>query len=150
MQSNGHEKSAQQQNTRTVFIGAALGMGILVLLLVWAIIQAAHEESVLGWILAGLITAWLGIAVYLVLNVNRTLTAQRKAYEKHAVARAEYETDVHAEKLAHSFQICLVQAKVISEQLEANTAESREMIDRALDTIDFTAKNGMELAREGA
>lgn len=150
MHSNGHENSAQKQNTKTVLVGAAIGMGTLVLLLVWAIIQAADEASALGWILAGIITAWLGIAAYLLVNVNRTLAAQRRAYEQHAVARAEYESDVHTEKLAHSFQICLVQSKVIAEQLEANNDDSRDMIDRALDTINFTAKNGMELAREGA
>lgn len=150
MQSNGSAKTAQEQNTKTVFIGAAIGMGILVVLLVWAIIQSSDEASVLGWILAGIIAAWLGIAVYLLVNVNRTLAAQRRAYEEHATQRAEYEADVHTEKLAHSFQICLVQSKVIAEQLEINDEKSRDMIDRALDTINFTAKNGMELAREGA
>lgn len=150
MQSNGNPLSAQQQNIKPVFIGAGIGMALLVGLLAWAIFQAANEASVLGWILAGIITAWLGIAVYLLTSVNRTLAAQRKAYEGHAVARAEYEADVHTEKLAHSFQICLVQSKVIAEQLEINDANSRDMIDRALDTINFTAKNGMELAKEGA
>lgn len=150
MQYNGLEKTAQEQNTKTVLIGAAIGMGILVVLLVWAIIQSAHEASALGWILAGIIAAWLGIAVYLLVNVNRTLAAQRRAYEGHAVQRAEYEADVHTEKLAHSFQICLVQSKVIAEQLDVNDENSRDMINRALDTINFTAKNGMELAREGS
>lgn len=150
MQTNGSENIAQQQSNKTVLIGASIGMGILVLLLVWAILQAAHEESVLGWILAGVITAWLGLAIYLLVSVNRTLIAQRKAYENHAEKRAEYEADVHTEKLAHSFQICLVQSKVIAEQLEADDVHSRDMIDRALDTINFTAKNGMELAKEGA
>lgn len=150
MQTNGSENTAQQQNIKTVLIGAGIGMGILVILLVWAILKAAHEESLLGWILAGVITAWLGLAIYLLVSVNRTLTAQRKAYEAHAEKRAEYEADVHTEKLAHSFQICLVQSKVIAEQLEADDANSRDMIDRALDTINFTAKNGMELAKEGA
>lgn len=150
MQSNGSEKTAQEQNTKVVLIGAGIGMAILVALLAWAIVQSVREESVLGWILAGIIAAWLGIAAYLLVNVNRTLVAQRKAYEEHAVKRAEYESDVHTEKLAHSFQICLVQSKVIAEQLEVNDENSRDMIDRAIDTINFTAKNGMELAREGA
>lgn len=150
MQTNGSQNTAQQQNIKTVLIGAGIGMVILVALLIWAIFQAANEASALGWILAGIITAWLGLAVYLLTSVNRTLTAQRKAYETHAAARAEYEADVHTEKLAHSFQICLVQSKVIAEQLEADDANSRDMIDRALDTINFTAKNGMELAKEGA
>lgn len=150
MQSNGNSLSAQQQNIKPVFIGAGIGMALLVGLLAWAIFQAANEASVLGWILAGIITAWLGIAVYLLTSVNRTLAAQRKAYEDHAVARADYESQVHTEKLAHSFQICLVQSKVIAEQLEVNDDNSRDMIDRALDTINFTAKNGMELAKEGA
>ena len=38
----------------------------------------------------------------------------------------------------------------VAEQLEVNDENSRDMIDRAIDTINFTAKNGMELAREGA
>ncbi|MDY6051568.1 MAG: hypothetical protein SPI83_04050 [Rothia sp. (in: high G+C Gram-positive bacteria)] len=150
MQSNGSEKTAQEQNTKMALVGAGIGMAILVALLAWAIVQSAREESVLGWILAGIIAAWLGIAAYLLVNVNRTLAAQRQAYKEHAVKRAEYESDVHVEKLAHSFQICLVQSKVIAEQLEVNDENSRDMIDRAVDTINFTAKNGMELAREGA
>lgn len=150
MQTHGSQNPAQQQNIKTVMTGAAIGMAILVALLIWAIIQSANESSALGWIIAGIILAWLGIAVYLLISVNRTLSAQRKAYEEHTVKRAEYEADVHTEKLAHSFQICLVQSKVIAEQLEVNDENSRDMIDRALDTINFTAKNGMELAREGA
>ncbi|MDY3048493.1 MAG: hypothetical protein SOR40_01810 [Rothia sp. (in: high G+C Gram-positive bacteria)] len=150
MQSNGSKKSAQAENTRLVLLGAGLGMALLLALLIWAIIQSAQEQSALGWILAGIITAWLGLAAYLVSSVNGVLLAQKKAYEEHTVKRAEYEADVHVEKLAHSFQICLVQSKVIADQLEINDENSRDMIDRALDTINFTAKNGMELAREGA
>ncbi|MEU6855613.1 hypothetical protein [Rothia kristinae] len=51
------------------------------------------------------------------------------------------------EKLAHSFQIVLVQKKVVAEELAKGEDADAEMIDRALDTIDFTAKNGMGLAR---
>lgn len=150
MQFKASDKTADKQKKNSLILGAGLGMALLVGLLAWAIIQAAQEESVLGWILAGIITAWLGLAVYLTSSVTRTLAAQRTLYQEETLKRAAYEADVHSEKLAHSFQICLVQSKVIAEQLEVNDENSREMIDRALDTINFTAKNGMELAREGA
>ena len=54
------------------------------------------------------------------------------------------------EKLSHSFQIVLVQSKVVKQELAGLPTEGvdREALDRALETIDITAGNGMSMLRE--
>lgn len=145
MQSTGTENSTQSNKG---LIGAVLGVALLVVLFIFAVFQAAHEESVLGWILAAIILGWLGLAVYLSLAVSKTLKANRESYRLAAEARAEEADSMLADKLQHSFQIVLVQAKVITEQLAENGPDSKGMIERAIDTINTTASNGMGMVKE--
>ena len=51
------------------------------------------------------------------------------------------------QKLAHSFQIVLVQNKVLKEELAKGDQADQEVVDRAIDTINFTAKNGMGMVQ---
>ena len=53
-----------------------------------------------------------------------------------------------ADKLAHSFQIVLVQSREIANHLTDDSEESRAMIERALDTINTTASNGMGMVND--
>ena len=53
-----------------------------------------------------------------------------------------------ADKLAHSFQIVLVQSREIANYLTDDSEESRAMIERALDTINTTAANGMGMVND--
>ena len=53
-----------------------------------------------------------------------------------------------ADKLAHSFQIVLVQSREIANYLTDDSEESRAMIERALDTINTTASNGMGMVND--
>ena len=51
-------------------------------------------------------------------------------------------------KLDHSFKIAQVQVRVVREQLAAGAGMDREMVDRALETIDITASNARDMIKE--
>lgn len=146
------QRTAPENNpgTKKALIGAGIGMAILVILLIWAIITSANEASVLGWILTAVIAGWLGVAVYLAMTVTRSLNVQQDQNAARMRQFLEEEDAMLDDKLAHSFQIVLVQSKVIKEEIEKNDSESPAMISRALDTIDVTAQNGMSMVKEAA
>ena len=119
-------------------------MAVLVAIFIAAIWRAADEASLLGWILAAIALGWLGLAAYVLSLVRGSLTPRTTSAPGQEAGGSDSMRD---EKLAHSFQIVLVQKKVVAEELAKGEDADAEMIDRALDTIDFTAKNGMGLAR---
>lgn len=137
--------TAQHSTQRTAMIGAGVGVLILVVLFVAALVFA---DSVLGWVLAGLILGWLGLVFYLVAGMRAAVRADSAALEKAARSRVVEQDKMLTDKLAHSFQIVLVQSKEISRYLNEPGSESRDMIDRALDTINTTASNGMGMVKE--
>ena len=136
--------TADSDNTsvRKAIIGSCIGVGLLVLLLVLAIFNA---NSVLGWILAGLILGWLALAVYLVRIVLVSIKQDRAELSR--IHREESDAML-ADKLAHSFQIVLVQSREIANYLTDDSEESRAMIERALDTINTTASKGMGMVND--
>ncbi|MCP3427040.1 hypothetical protein NBM05_13730 [Rothia sp. AR01] len=152
--------ATDRRTSRTALWATVIGMAVLVLIFVFAIIQAANESSVLGWILAAIAGGWLAIAVYVLFMVRGTLRFGRDAMTRMenelrgasgrapAAATSAGEGDaIRDQKIAHSFQIVLVQAKVLSEELDKGEQAEREQIDRAVDTINITAKNGMGMVR---
>ncbi|MBM7051473.1 MULTISPECIES: hypothetical protein [unclassified Rothia (in: high G+C Gram-positive bacteria)] len=146
------QRKAPENNpgTQKALIGAGIGMALLVVLLIWAIMTSANEASVLGWILTAVIAGWLGVAVYLAVTVTRSLNIQQNQNAARMRQFLEEEDAMLDDKLAHSFQIVLVQSKVIKDELKKNDDESPAMIARALDTIDVTAQNGMSMVKEAA
>lgn len=147
MQSTDSQNSAKL-STQKALLGAAIGGGILLLLFIFAIVQAKNEESVLGWIIAGLLLAWLGLAAYLAVGVMKQAKASQASVERAMANRCIEENALLDDKLSHSFQIVLVQSNVIKEQLAENGPESEGMVQRALDTIDTTASNGMSMIKD--
>lgn len=147
MQSTDSQNSAKL-STQKALLGAAIGGGILLLLFIFAIVQAKNEESVLGWIIAGLLLAWLGLAAYLAVGGMKQAKASQASVERAMANRRIEENALLDDKLSHSFQIVLVQSNVIKEQLAENGSESEGMIQRALDTIDTTASNGMSMIKD--
>lgn len=147
--------------TGRAFWATVIGMAVMVLIFVFAVIQAANEQSVLGWILAAIAFGWLALAVYALFLVRGTLRFGKSAVRKlqsdladaqlrapSAGTSAAPATDsMRDQKLAHSFQIVLVQNKVLKEELEKGEQSDPEVVNRAIDTINFTAKNGMGMVR---
>ena len=134
---------------RPALWGTVIGMVIMLAVFVFAIVMAAHEASALGWILAGIAAGWLALGVYGVILARRTLDYNRAGFaEKRRLNGADDRGtgSVRDQKLAHSFQIVKVQNNVLREELAKGPEADQETIQRSLDTIDFTAKNGMGLA----
>lgn len=136
------------KNYRQGLIASYLGVALLFLFLLLAIYQAGKEESVLGWILAGIILAWLALAAYVTRFVVGQYKSSQAAYRQVSQEQPEAGQSMLDQKLAHSFQIILVQAKVIAEQRQQPGSEAKELIDRALDTINTTAHNGMGMIKD--
>lgn len=151
-------RAASGTGSRTPLWGTVIGMAVLVVIFVVALLQAANANSLLGWVLAGIALGWLMLAVWVVLMVRRAARfgrsqveeVQRRAGRAPAAAQGGPAGSMRDEKLSHSFQIVLVQSKVLKQELAGLPADGvdREAIDRALDTIDITAGNGMSMLRE--
>ena len=154
--------SAPGTGSRTSLWGTVIGLAVLVVIFVVALLQAANANSWLGWALAGIALGWLLLATWVVLMVRKAARFGRRQVEEAqeqlrtgsgrapAAAQSGATRSMRDEKLSHSFQIVLVQSKVIKQELAALPVEGpeREALDRALDTIDITAGNGMSMLRQ--
>ena len=149
----------REPGNRTALWGTVIGLAVLVVIFVVAILQAANSNSLLGWVLAGIALGWLMLAVWVVLMVRRAARFGRRQVEEAkeqlrgrapVAARSGATRSMRDEKLSHSFQIVLVQSKVVKQELAGLPVEGvdREALDRALETIDITAGNGMSMLRE--
>jgi len=138
------------------FKAGSIGMAVMVLVFLFAVVFAANQNDVIGWIIAIIALGWLVLATFVVFGVRG---ATRKAQEKFATIQAdmagrasrgpnggtalveEEPTRVNAvrdQKLDHSFKIVQVQARVIRDYLGKDSG----MVERALETIEITAHNG--------
>ncbi|MET1154121.1 hypothetical protein [Arthrobacter sp.] len=157
MRSLGPESSSVSSAARQMPLKAGnISLAVLVLVFLVAVIFAANENDVIGWIVVAVSLAWLVLAAFVVFSVRG---ATRKAKEKLASVQADYAGRVNPapgggtavideqvsranavrdEKLDHSFKIIQVQAKVIRDY----RGKDEGMVDRALETVEITAHNG--------
>ena len=154
--------AAPEAGSRTALWGTVIGLAVLVVIFVVALLQAANANSWLGWALAGIALGWLLLASWVVLMVRRAARFGRRQVDEAreqlrtgsgrapATTRSGAARSMRDEKLSHSFQIVLVQSKVIKQELAGLSAQGvdREAVDRALETIDITAGNGMSMLRD--
>lgn len=153
---------AAETGSRAAQWGTVIGLAVLVVIFAVALLQAANANSWLGWALAGIALGWLLLATWVVLMVRKAARFGRRQVDEAreqlrtgsgrapAATRSGAADSMRDEKLSHSFQIVLVQSKVIKQELAALPVEGpeREALDRALDTIDITAGNGMSMLRQ--
>ena len=135
-----------------------LGFAVMVTVLLVALLFAANQNSVIGWLLVAISAGWLIFAIVVFLLMRRGIqgaarrvdsmvanTARRQ--EAPAAAGAQTSADpMRDTKLDHSFKICQVQVKVVREQLASDELD-RDMVDRALETIDITASNARDMIK---
>ncbi|ALE05067.1 hypothetical protein AL755_05505 [Arthrobacter sp. ERGS1:01] len=139
------------------------GLGTIVLAIVFlvAIVFAANNNTVLGWIIAVIAFGWLALstAVYIGVHKAASFGARQVALAQAQMAQAKAAHDAsdggtrlvsdddagsrtaakaREMKLDHSFKIISVQIGVVNEYLGKDDA----MVARALETIDITARNG--------
>ena len=142
--------------------GKFTGMGTIVLALVFlvALVFAANNSTVLGWVIAVIAFGWLVLSTVVYIGVHKAaafgarqvhLAQAQMAQQNSANAPSDGGTRLVSQesgsrsaekarelKLDHSFKIINVQTGVVRDYL----GKDADMVARALDTIDITAANG--------
>ncbi|WP_427133362.1 hypothetical protein [Pseudarthrobacter sp. S9] len=146
------------------------GMTVFIIAFVVAVIFAANQNDVVGWVVAIIAAFWLALASFVVFSIQR---AARKAGAKLAEAQNAFnaatgrapssgsvdhgntrvvsdrrEADgVRDMKLDHSFKIVQVQVHVVEQERAKGDASDQETIRRALETIEITATNARDMIK---
>lgn len=142
--------------------GKFSGLGTIVLAIVFlvALVFAANNSTVLGWVIAIIAFGWLLLSTFVYIGVHKAaafgarqvaLAQAQMAQQNSANAPADGGTHLVSQdsgsrsaekardlKLDHSFKIINVQIGVVNEYL----GKDPEMVARALETINITAANG--------
>jgi hypothetical protein len=123
-----------------------IGMSIMLVVFLVAVVFAANENDVVGWLVVIVSLGWLLVFSFVVFTLR---SAARKAGERLAgfgvpsSGSTAAGDPVRDEKLDHSFKIVQVQARVVRE----NLGKDGQMVERALETIDITAHNARSMMR---
>lgn len=137
----------------------AVVIGVLVLALLVAVLFAANTNQVVGWIVVVVAGLWLILAatIFLVLhrgaravgrrwdNTNANLAARNQPRTVQVIDEDERN---HELKLDHSFKIIQVQHDVAVKNLDGDSDEARDQLNRALETIQITANNARDMITE--
>lgn len=142
--------------------GKFTGVGTIVLAVVFlvALVFAANNSTVLGWVIAVIAFGWLVLSTVVYIGVHKAaafgarqvaLAQAQMAQQNSAKAPSDGGTRLVSQesgsrsaekarelKLDHSFKIINVQVGVVQEYL----GKDPDMVARALETIDITAANG--------
>ena len=145
--------------------GKYTGLGSIVLAVVFlvALVIAANNNTVLGWVIAAIAFGWLALSTLVYVGVHKAARfgadQVRKAQAQFAQTSGNASSGNAADgagtrlvsddgtaerdkvrdmKLDHSFKIIGVQIGVINEY----QGKDQGMVDRALETIEITAHNG--------
>ncbi|MCU6481725.1 hypothetical protein QO003_003443 [Arthrobacter silviterrae] len=142
--------------------GKFTGLGTVVLAIVFlvAMVFAANNSTVLGWVIAVIAFGWLVLSTLVYIGVHRAaafgarqvkLVQAEMAQRNSAGGPAGGGTTLVSDdggtrqaakarelKLDHSFKIISVQVGVVNEY----QGKDQGMVERALETIDITARNG--------
>lgn len=141
--------------------GTGIAFAVMITVLLVALIFAANQNEIIGWILVVIAGGWLLLAAVLVLTFRRGAQKLGAAVDS---ARADaagqrsdrsggtavVDEDAHTRnlKLDHSFKIVQVQTRVITQELAKAEAADTAMVERALETIEITAHNGRDMLAE--
>ena len=148
------------------------GPGLLVLITAFlvAVIFAANQNDVVGWIVAVIALFWLLLASFVVFSIQR---AAKKAGAKFSEAQNAFNAaagrassrvstdqggtrlvgergeaeEIRDMKLDHSFKIVQVQVRVVEQERAKGAAADQDTIRRALETIEITATNARDMIK---
>ncbi|MBT2565523.1 hypothetical protein J7I84_03245 [Arthrobacter sp. ISL-85] len=146
------------------------GLMVLVTAFIVAVIFAANQNDVVGWVVAVIAAFWLALAAFVVFSIQRaakkagaklseaqsafhtaTGRAPAQASADHGGTRVIYERseadEVRDLKLDHSFKIVQVQVRVVEEERAKGAAANQDTINRALETIEITATNARDMIK---
>ncbi|MCC9195511.1 hypothetical protein QNO08_04060 [Arthrobacter sp. zg-Y820] len=135
---------------------ATFGMTLMLLVFLVAVVFAANENDVVGWLVVIISLGWLCLFAFVVFSVRG---AARKAGAKLAEAQdsltraaggapavqvVDEATTIRDQKLDHSFKIVQVQSRVIRE----NLGKDEDQVSRALETIEITSHNARSMIKK--
>ncbi|WP_198144667.1 hypothetical protein [Nesterenkonia jeotgali] len=140
---------------------SGISFAVMITVLLVALVFAANQNDVIGWIIAVIAGGWLLLATVLVVSVRsgakkfgqtldsaRADAASRRADTLGGTTVVDEDTHARNLKLDHSFKIVEVQKRVITQELAKGEEADLAMVDRALDTIEMTAGNGRDMLAE--
>lgn len=141
--------------------GTGIIFAVMITVLLVALLFAANQNSVIGWILVVIAGAWLLLATVVVIvfargarrlgsavDSARADAAARRAGDSQGAVVVDEDTHTRNLKLDHSFKIVQVQVRVVQQQMDAGEAADADMVARALETIEITAHNGRDMLAE--
>jgi len=146
------------------------GMMIFIVAFLVAVIFAANQNDVVGWVVATIAAFWLALACFVVFSIQKAakkagakLTEAQNAFNSAAgrapssssaghggtrlVSERSEADEVRDLKLDHSFKIVQVQIRVVEQERAKGGAADQETIRRALETIEITATNARDMIR---
>jgi hypothetical protein len=146
------------------------GMMVFIIAFVVAVIFAANQNDVVGWVVAVIAAFWLALASFVVFSIQKAakkagakLTEAQNAFNSAAgrapssasadhggtrvVSERTGTDEVRDLKLDHSFKIVQVQIRVVEEERAKGEAADPDTIRRALETIEITATNARDMIR---
>lgn len=171
MQSLGSSKSSSKpaRGGFSLFRISGPGLMVLVTAFVVAVIFAANQNDVVGWVVAVIAGFWLALACFVVFSIQKAakkagakLTEAQNAFTSAAgrgpyaaadqggtrvVAERSQAEEVRDLKLDHSFKIVQVQIRVVEEERAKGAAANQDTIRRALETIEITATNARDMIK---
>lgn len=145
-------------------------MSVFIIVFLVAVVFAANENDVVGWIVALIAFFWLALASFVVFSIQRAakkagakITEAQNAFNSAAgfapsgagtshggtrlVAERSEADEVRDMKLDHSFKIVQVQVRVVEKEREKGAAADQDTIRRALETIEITAANARDMIK---
>ncbi|AMB39712.1 MULTISPECIES: hypothetical protein [Paenarthrobacter] len=173
MQSLGDPHPTTSASARGPFKGfriGGLGMTVVIIAFLVAVLFAANQNDVVGWVVAVVSAGWLALATFVVFSIQRAakragakLTEAQNAFAAatgrapsssvadnggtRVVAERSQADDVRDLKLDHSFKIVQVQVRVVEEERAKGAAANQDTINRALESIAITSTNARDMIK---
>lgn len=160
---SGDKRNAGQTGPGARGLGwASKGSGItfaaMVVILLVALLFAANQNDVIGWLLVAISAGWLVLAILVVLGVRRGARSVDRKMKNFSASLApqvpersstpEPADSMRDTKLDHSFKIVQVQARVVTEELAKGAEADTDMVTRALETIHITSANARDMLKD--
>lgn len=152
-------KNRTMQDSKITIKASTIALAVMVTVFLVAVVFAANQNDVIGWLVVIISLGWLLLSAFLVFGISR---GAKKVQEQVAGVRADMakqsggstsvvdeSTKARDMKLDHSFKIVEVQTGVVKEYLDQEGDEARGMVDRAIETIEITAHNARGMMKNG-
>lgn len=130
----------------------SIGMAIMLVVFLVAVVFAANQNDVVGWLVVIISLGWLLVFSFVVLSLRSAAHKAAARLQEHggfggpvqprtAPGTVDRARDL---KLDHSFKIVQVQVGVVREYLGKDDG----MVERALETIEITSHNARSMMKD--